>query len=152
MFHIPTDNTYKMEPDVKFQPHKVEEVMRIILEEDLTDKAYSARDSQNVCKALTVKIRKAVKELNFSRYKIIVHVTIGQLKRQSFQSASRFLWDHKTDDHASANFKNDTLFCTATVFGVYYEWNLAMFTSEKQIASFEWKSLRNFSCTKILSG
>ena len=34
---------------------------RRVLEEELRGVAYSARDTQNVCKGLTVKIRRAVK-------------------------------------------------------------------------------------------
>ena len=61
MFVIPTDNTYQMEPENRFKPDAVERVIRRVLEEELRGVAYSARDTQNVCKGLTVKIRRAVK-------------------------------------------------------------------------------------------
>ncbi len=70
---------------------------------------------------LTLRIRRGVKDLDFSRYRFVVHVTIGQLKRQCFQISSRFLWDHKIDGFATENFMNDTLFATCVVYAVYYE-------------------------------
>ena len=120
-FFAPTDNTFKMEPDVKFQPKKVERVIKAILEEELKDESYSARESPNICKSLTVKIRKAVKDLNFPRYRIIAYVTIGQRRQQCFQSVSQWLWDDKKDDFASVSYENESLFAIATVYGVYFE-------------------------------
>lgn len=56
-----------------------------------------------------------------SRYKIVVQVTIGQMKDQGVRVASRCLWDTATDNYASVHFKNQSLWCSAMVFGVYTE-------------------------------
>lgn len=85
----------------------------------------------------------------FARYKIIVEVTVGQKLGQCMRIASRGLWDASTDkcalvmfldslfrraqmsfssastalrySWASTYVENDTLFCVAIAFGVYYE-------------------------------
>ncbi|CAM9277509.1 unnamed protein product, partial [Choristocarpus tenellus] len=55
------------------------------------------------------------------RYKIVVQVTIGQMKNQGVRVASRCLWDTSTDNHASVHYKTQSLWCSAMVFGVYTE-------------------------------
>lgn len=56
-----------------------------------------------------------------NRYKIVVQVTIGQMKDQGVRVASRCLWDTATDNYASVQFKNQSLWCSTMVFGVYTE-------------------------------
>lgn len=56
-----------------------------------------------------------------NRYKIVVQVTIGQMKDQGVRVASRCLWDTATDNYTSVQFKNQSLWCSAMVFGVYTE-------------------------------
>lgn len=51
----------------------------------------------------------------------MVYVTLGELKGQTFSSCSRCLWDTATDGFASESFKNESLFCTAQVFALYFE-------------------------------
>jgi len=66
-------------------------------------------------------IRERVKALGFERHKLVVYVTLGELKGQTFNSCSRCLWDTATDGFASESYKNESLFCTAQVFGLYFE-------------------------------
>ena len=40
------------------------------------------------------------------RYKIIVQVTLGQMKDQGVRVASRALWDTATDNYASVEYAN----------------------------------------------
>lgn len=54
-----------------------------------------------------------------SRYKIVVQVTIGHMKDQGVRVASRCLWDTHTDNYASVHFKNQSMWCSAMVFGLY---------------------------------
>ena len=44
--------------------------------------------------------------LRIPRYKVVVHVTLGELREQGIRVASRCLWDASTDNYASAGFKN----------------------------------------------
>ena len=57
----------------------------------------------------------------YERYKIIVQVTIGELRDQGVRVASRSLWDTNTDNYASASFQNQSLWCSCMVFGVYQD-------------------------------
>ena len=76
----------------------------------------------NLSMSIADKIRTAVKEtLNVARYKIVVQVTIGQLKDQAVRITSRCLWDTQTDNYASIDYKNDHVWASAMVFGLYAE-------------------------------
>lgn len=116
---------------------------------------------------LSTAIRDGVKATGLTRYKVVVHVTLGQRAGQAFRLASRGLWDATTDKCAPARltcgaaphtaawpprclaharqhqlathlpcalspclsprsfvsetFENESLFCTAQVYGVFVE-------------------------------
>ena len=82
--------------------------------------------------------------MNVPRYKIIVQVTIGELKDQGIRVASRCLWDVSTDNYTSVSYTNvssyrlnydiqkiesniifvfiylqQSLFCSVLVFALY---------------------------------
>ena len=54
------------------------------------------------------------------RFKFIVDVKLGEIRGQGVAVAMRALWDSDTDKKAASNFQNDDIFCSAIVFGVYY--------------------------------
>lgn len=60
-------------------------------------------------------------ELDFPRYKYVVHVVLGEHRGQGVRVASRCLWDTNTDNMCTANFSNEQLWATATVFACYIE-------------------------------
>lgn len=66
-------------------------------------------------------IRTRMKEFMISRYKTVILVHIGQLNGQGMQISSRCLWDPNFDTFVSHSFKNTSLFCSATVYGIYFE-------------------------------
>lgn len=66
-------------------------------------------------------IRERVKALGFDRHKLVVHVTVGERRWQTFSSCSRCLWDTATDGFASQSYQNESLFCSAQVFALYFE-------------------------------
>ncbi|XP_065186934.1 dynein light chain Tctex-type 5-B-like [Sycon ciliatum] len=113
--------TYKMKPDVKFSPAKVEAVAKQALEENLKDMKYSRETCRQMTFTLTELIRNRVKELNYERYKIVCIVNIGSFQDQAMKVVSRCLWDPETDTFASVSFRNKTLYATAIVYGVYWE-------------------------------
>ena len=51
----------------------------------------------------------------------MVHVVCGERKGQAVHSCSRCLWDTASDGFASETFLNDSLFCSAQVFALYFE-------------------------------
>lgn len=66
-------------------------------------------------------IKARVKELMIPRFKIICIVDIGQSNNQALLMGSRCLWDSTNDTYSSAEFRNNSLFAIAQVYGVYYE-------------------------------
>ena len=58
--------------------------------------------------------------LNLHRYKIVVEVVIGEQRGEGVRMGTRCLWDSDTDSYASDVFMNDSLFCCAAAFGIYY--------------------------------
>ncbi|KAH3727811.1 dynein light chain Tctex-type 5-like [Dreissena polymorpha] len=117
------ENTYKLEPDEsqKFKPGKVEKVMKDVLSEFLTDVEYDKTLGQRMSKMLADTIKTRVKEFKWSRYKLVVHVVIGENREQDIVAGSRFLWLDETDTFASTSFSTKSLFALAVCFGVYYE-------------------------------
>ena len=66
-------------------------------------------------------IKAKTKQLEFTRYKLITHVVIGQDTDHSVEVASRCLWNPTTDNFATATFRNDSLYAVAMVFGIYMD-------------------------------
>lgn len=60
-------------------------------------------------------------ELDLPRYKVVVQVTLGELRRQTVRVASRCLWDTETDNYASYTWNNESIWCNALVFALYTE-------------------------------
>ena len=115
------ENTFKLEPERKFQASKVKAIIEDVLEKNLAEEKYDPKACLQMVKTLSEIIKGRVKDLNYVRYKIVCSVTIGQLNDQGYRMGSRCCWDAKWDTFATANFTNKTLFAIATVWGVYYE-------------------------------
>ncbi|XP_043989098.1 dynein light chain Tctex-type 5-B-like [Gambusia affinis] len=114
-------NTYQLGP---YKPFPIT-VISFILKEEITnhlrDVQYDPHHSREMTLTLCEVIRSRVKELMIPRYKTVILVHIGQLNGQGMQISSRCLWDPNFDTFVSHSFKNKTLFCSATVYGIYYE-------------------------------
>ncbi|XP_013403350.1 tctex1 domain-containing protein 2 [Lingula anatina] len=117
------ENTYKMHPDdgTKFASYRVEEAVRGELEKHLEDMKYDPTKTARLTKQICDKILDKVKDLNFPRYKFVVHVTMGQNGNQGMVEASRCIWDDKTDNYACITYKNASLFAIACIYGMYFE-------------------------------
>lgn len=72
------------------------------------------------------------------RYKIIVIISIGQIRDQNIRMGSRCLWDDTHDNFSSHIFKNNSLFAAATVFGVYFEWVFQNVCGVLVTSDFQW--------------
>ena len=51
---------------------------------------------------------------------IVVEVVIGEQRGEGVRMGSRCLWDSDTDNYASDVYMNDSIFCCAAAFGIYY--------------------------------
>ena len=115
------ENTYRLEPQRRFEAYKVKALMREVLAHHLKDEKYDPQSSKQMAMTLTQIIMGKVKELNYERYKVVCLVTIGELRDQGMRVASQCVWDAKWDTFATENFKNKSLFVIASVFAVYQE-------------------------------
>ena len=115
------ENTYQLEPYVKFESEKVKPIINSVLESNLKDEVYDHTSLQQMVLTLTEIIKNRVKDLNYQRYKIVCMVSIGELKNQGLRMGSRCCWDAKWDTFAMGSFTNKNLFATGIVWGVYYE-------------------------------
>jgi len=114
---------YQIRPSFEehFKKDRVEEEIKIILGEVLEGKSYEAESALEVTENLTAQILDSVKEMGMSsRFKFIVDVKYGEVRGQGVNIAMRAIWDSDTDKKAVANFINDSVFCSAIVFGIYY--------------------------------
>ena len=115
--------------DERFYPSKAKLVAEEILKEELEGKIDEKwieewQDFGDEFEALSKDIADKIKEkcktsLNMPRYKIIVQVTIGQMKEQGVKLTSRCLWDTATDNYATVSFQNQHVWASAIAFGLY---------------------------------
>ena len=119
--HKAFENTYKLEPDRRFDVKKAKEIVDTILDENFEDVVYDPVGMGSQCKKVSQMIKNGLKNMKFQRYKFVCSVTIGQSKNQGIRMASRYLWDAKRDTWLNATYSNHSLFVVATVFAMYYE-------------------------------
>ncbi|XP_071952890.1 dynein light chain Tctex-type protein 2B-like [Antedon mediterranea] len=115
-------NTYMLRPNFlqKFRQATVKETIHIVLNEELADKKYNSEDCSNWCKSISLEIKKRLKDLDLDRYKFIVQVVIGEQRGEGVKMGCRCFWDSDTDNYAQDIFMNESLFCVAAAFGVFY--------------------------------
>ncbi|XP_037530506.1 dynein light chain Tctex-type protein 2B [Nematolebias whitei] len=104
----------------RFKPAIVKECIHEIVKERLSGVQYQQENVKDLSNSLAVSIKDRVKSLGFDRYKLVVHVVIGEQRGQGVKMSFRCLWDADTDNHVDDVFMNDSLFCCVTVFGGYY--------------------------------
>mmetsp|Transcript_37533 Transcript_37533/g.112132 ORF Transcript_37533/g.112132 Transcript_37533/m.112132 type:complete len:151 (+) Transcript_37533:106-558(+) len=91
-----------------------------VLSERLADKSYSADGAAQWSKEISDEIKSRLKaEFDLPRYKFVVQVLIGEQRGEGIRFAGRCLWDHNTDAFAEDSYRNDSLFCVASAYGVY---------------------------------
>ncbi|XP_075262391.1 dynein light chain Tctex-type protein 2B-like [Convolutriloba macropyga] len=115
-------NTFVIRPNFKhkFRPVAVREVISTVLSQNLTDKTYNSEEVPDLTRNLAEKIKEAVKDLGYDRYRLMVQVAIGEQKGEGVKMGCRCFWDADTDNYAQDTFMNDSLFCVAAVFGLFY--------------------------------
>lgn len=104
----------------KFRPGAVKDIITTVLNDSLSGKVYDANKVTNWCKDISTNIKNKIKVMGYDRYKIVVEVVIGEQRGEGVRMGTRCLWDSDTDSYASHVFMNDSLFCCAAAFGIYY--------------------------------
>ncbi|XP_041357115.1 dynein light chain Tctex-type 5-like [Gigantopelta aegis] len=115
------ENTYKMEPDLKFQESQVRDIIAAVLKENISEKEYNHSTMNRGITLMCSKILERVKQLDMKRYKLISHVLIGENNSTTLQFSSRCLWDVRWDTFTSVTVTSGNIYATGMVFGVYAE-------------------------------
>lgn len=105
----------------KFMRGPVQKILTDTIKEKMEGTTYDPLRSAQTAKELADVIKERVKNLGYSRYKLIVQVTVGEKTGQALRLASRCLWDTTTDNFASDFYENASVYCVGMVFGLYYE-------------------------------
>ncbi|XP_045160456.1 dynein light chain Tctex-type 5-A-like [Mercenaria mercenaria] len=113
--------TYRMEPAKKFSYAAAEKVIKEVLDEAFEGLKYNPKQCSKLIKALSDEIKDRVKLLGYDRYKIVCIMALCQRSEQAAVCSSRCILDKVNDTYATYTFKNESLICSATVYGIYRE-------------------------------
>ncbi|XP_057262957.1 dynein light chain Tctex-type protein 2 [Pezoporus wallicus] len=114
-------NTYRLDPYNRVQDYLVRNKAQAVLMSKLQQDKYDGASSLTLCASISEEILKAVKELNFDRYKYVVSVLIVEKANQAMEVASRWVWDVQRDTWVSVEYETNTFFALALVVACYYE-------------------------------
>ncbi|XP_076752366.1 dynein light chain Tctex-type protein 2B [Xylocopa sonorina] len=119
---VPPEPIYQIRPQLheKFKPLIAKEVIHNVLFDQLSAKTYDAQEAVRWINDIADTIKEKVKELNFKRYKYVVNVVLGEQHGAGVKMGTRCIWDAEADAYAYDSFLNDTIFCVATVYAVYF--------------------------------
>ncbi|OQR84684.1 Outer Dynein Arm Light Chain 2 [Achlya hypogyna] len=94
---------------IPFRRRKVCGIVSECLKQELETKEYDEEDAKVWCTSIADAVKNRIR----------VQAFVGQQKLQDVRIASRCLWDNDHDNHASAEFHNETIWATCIVFGLY---------------------------------
>uniref|UniRef100_A0A914UGM2 Tctex1 domain containing 2 n=1 Tax=Plectus sambesii TaxID=2011161 RepID=A0A914UGM2_9BILA len=104
----------------KFRPSVIQGCLHEVLVEQLSDKEYDSKTVHQLTTTVADAVRARMKSQELDRYKFIVQVVIGEQRGEGTKMCARCYWDADTDNFAHDLFINSSLFCVATVFGVFH--------------------------------
>ncbi|KFQ64496.1 Tctex1 domain-containing protein 3, partial [Phaethon lepturus] len=84
-------NTYRLESHNKFQERLVRDKAQAILTNKLQQAKYDGVSSASLCASISEEIVKAVKELDFDRYKYVVSVLIVEKAGQAINVSKQII-------------------------------------------------------------
>ncbi|KAG0321290.1 hypothetical protein BGZ99_004031 [Dissophora globulifera] len=104
----------------KFRPQVATKFMQQIIQSHLQSKSYRAEEAQKLSKTIAEEIKSKLIELDLGRYKYVVNVVLGENHGGGARMDARCHWDQESDGSAQAFFTNDSLWCAAVAFAVFY--------------------------------
>jgi hypothetical protein len=115
-------HSYSLRPKIaeKFRSADVKELIHSILLSKLADKQYNPDSCNELSKQICFEIKDKLKTLNYERYKFIVQCVIGEQKGAGINMSGRCFWDSDTDNFAESIYMNESIFCVAAAYGIYY--------------------------------
>lgn len=103
----------------KFRQGKAQELISEVLKSKLNNVSYHADNTSTWTREIADDIKIKLKEMNLDRYKFVVQVVIGEQRGEGVKMGCRCFWDANTDNFATAEYSNGSIFCVAVAFGVY---------------------------------
>eukprot|EP00762_Andalucia_godoyi_P007195 ANDGO_08050.mRNA.1 Dynein light chain Tctex-type len=116
-----TDSQFRIRPqfDDKFRASQVKALLQEVLATKLSGVEYQVDAASTLTKEIADVIRDKTKGFEYERYKIIAQVVVGERKGEGVRLGCRCFWDSDSDAFAEHLYMNDSLFCLATVYGIY---------------------------------
>lgn len=119
------ENSYVLRPkeEERFNEEKVERILKGVLAFHLSNNSenYDPKSCAKLACRMTEDIKSRVKELRYTRYKVVAYVVVGKMNGQGTHLGSRGLWDTTCDGMASASMTAQQLFAVGVVFATYFE-------------------------------
>ncbi|XP_071800344.1 dynein light chain Tctex-type 5-A-like [Asterias amurensis] len=115
--------SYQLVPPQKFGEFRgtINDIFEEMIPERLDKMRYDATLCKVQAKLLAGDIQEKVKDLCIERYKLITVVNIGEIQQQAVRVCSRGIWDVEVDSFVTYRYQNPSMYCVATIFGIYYE-------------------------------
>ncbi|XP_065223976.1 dynein light chain Tctex-type protein 2B-like [Planococcus citri] len=113
---------FQIRPSIekRFSKDLAKEIIHNVLNEELSNVKYDKDEIEKLCKNIPRKLKERLRASIDPNYKLIAHVVIGEQRGAGVRSVARCLWDSATDAIASISFENNSVFCVATVYAVYF--------------------------------
>ncbi|KAK6179642.1 hypothetical protein SNE40_011955 [Patella caerulea] len=118
-FHV--ENTYRLEPNKIFSASQVRNVIKRVFDQELKNVTYEPSKCTLLSSQLSDAIKKGVKDLGYSRYKIVAMVVVGQPKVSAISFTSRCIWNAKVDTFSEYVHNGDDIYAVGLVYGIYCE-------------------------------
>ncbi|KOB67991.1 Tctex1 domain-containing protein 4, partial [Operophtera brumata] len=103
-------NTYQLDPSTRFHVPTVTQAANEVLDEHFTGHKYNGQESPAIAVRIAGDLMRRIKAMSFNRYRVIVVVTIGQKRAQSYINSISFLWDHERDNFVDVQRELPTVF------------------------------------------
>lgn len=123
------ENTYKLSPDEnkRFYAYKIyPNILELVTEKMLKSESenangYNSRACASLTRELADSVRREAKNLSVPRYKVVVHIVIGENTGQDIRVASRCLWNTDFDNCVSVAYKTKHMWISAVIYVLYSE-------------------------------
>ncbi|TPX36570.1 hypothetical protein SmJEL517_g01271 [Synchytrium microbalum] len=116
------DEAHTIRPNFKskFRSGPVQKIIHDVLQSRLAGATYDQTQCSTWTREISDEIKNRLKELDLQRYKFAVNVILGEQRGEGVRIGARCLWDADTDNIAQDVFMNESIFCIACAFGVFY--------------------------------
>lgn len=139
---------YHLESSNPFDQLVVKDLLKTYVESQMENRpklTFTKDETVAMIRNFGIEILQLLKAKEYDRYKLIIDITVGEKKHQSFRKVAGFLWDSETDQMASYVYDRHDLFLVVTVYGVYFDWNKFKFSHQNfKVYDFYGKSQATF--------